>query len=413
MRLNESVTGFSTLEASKNAGVAGVRRRRTAGQFLPAGGAFLKFEHEANVSGGMRFRVGAYLGLATLGLTTLATRPVAATGGAHAPAVSTYDTRASSVVFAYRHGFSDAGSFNTFSYNANFTSTSGRLSAQFGIHYVNFLQQDADTRAHGVAGSGVAVLEFPVAGRFEDGVPKVAVAMHLGGVPTAYISGERNFLTVPFVLGFGVPLSPIRQLTFTPWYELAIAANVDTVVRPEGVTIDSTSVQIDPMTGTASLKPGAVQDALSKGVTVDLTVNVPMRVGLDAALHLGKSADLNLYGMFSTLGGAFSGESVKTVGASLVVRWDDIVPAVLPKPAVEEHESCESTERRFRACPNARFWLTPEQRGQATPDAAPAPAPTPPATPAPVGAPAPTAPPPATAPAPAPTPPGSSNFPAP
>ena len=168
----------------------------------------LKFQRAASVSGEMRFRVGASLGLATLGLTVLVAPPAAATGGAHAPAVSTYDTRASSVVFAYRHGFSEAGDFNTFSYNANFTSTSGRLSAQFGIHYVNFLQDGADARAHGVAGSGVAVLEFPVAGRFDDGVPKAAVALHLGGVPTAYISGERNFLTVPFVLGFGVPLSP-------------------------------------------------------------------------------------------------------------------------------------------------------------------------------------------------------------
>jgi hypothetical protein len=243
--------------------------------------------------------------------------------------------------------------------------------------------------------------------------------MHLGGVPTAYISGERNFLTVPFVLGFGLPLSPIKQLTFTPWYELAIAANVDTVVRPEGVTIDASSVQIDPATGTASLKPGAVQSALSKGVTVDLSVNVPMRVGLEGAIHMGKSVDLNLYGMFSTLGGAFSGENVKTVGASLVLRWDDIVPAVLPKPAVEEHESCEATERRFRACPNARFWLTPEQRGQAAP--APEPANTPPATPAPAAAPAtapataPAAPPAPPTAAPAPAPPGSSknNFPAP
>jgi hypothetical protein len=370
----------------------------------------------------MRFRVGAPLGLATLGLMTLVALPAGATGGAHAPAVSTYDTRASSVVLAYRHGFSDAGSFNTFSYNANFTSTSGRLSAQFGIHYVNFLQQDADARAHGVAGSGVAVLEFPVAGRFVDGVPKVAVALHLGGVPTAYISGERNFLTVPFVLGFGLPLSPVRQLTFTPWYELAVATNVDTVVRPEGVTIDASSVQVDPTTGTASLAPGAVQDALSKGVTVDLTVNVPMRLGLEAALHLGKSVDLNLYGMLSTLGGAFSGDSVTTVGASLVVRWDDVVPAVLPKPAVEEHESCETTERRFRACPNARFWLTPEQRGHATPAAAPtvpvpttpAPAPAPPPT-TPSAAPPPSAPPAPTAPAAptAPTGPASSSFPAP
>ncbi len=366
----------------------------------------------------MRFRVCAYVGLAAIGITTLASRPAAAKGGAHAPAVSTYDTRASSVVFAYRRGFGDVSSFNTFSYNANFTSTSGRLSAQFGIHYVNSLENGADTRAHGVAGSGVAVLVFPVAGRYLDGVPKAAFAMHLGGVPTAYISGERNFLTVPFALGFGFPLSPARFVTFTPWYELAISANVDTVVRPEGVTLDATSVQIDPRTGTASLKPGAVQNALSKGVTIDVTVNVPMRAGLETAFHLGKTVDLNLFGMFSTLGGAFSGDSVKTLGASLVVRWDDVVPAVLPKPEVQEHESCEATERRFRACPNARFWLTPEQRGQTAPSEAPAttPAPAPTAPPA-----SPTAAPtvaPATAPAPAPAPPagaspGSSSFPTP
>jgi hypothetical protein len=327
----------------------------------------------------MKSRVSAWLGLAAAVCGFGGVRPAGATAGTHAPAVSTYDTRASSVVFAYRHGFSSAGSFNTFSYNANFTSTTGRLSAQFGIHYVNFKQTDADAGAHGIAGSGVAVLEFPTS-RYDNGVPKTAFALHLGGVPTAYISGERNFLTLPFVLGFGFPLSPARMLTFTPWYELAFSANVDTVVKPEGVTIDASMVEVDPKTGMASLKPGAVQSALSKGVTIDVGVSVPMRVGLEAAVHLGKSADLNLYGMFSTLGGAFSGEAVKTVGASLVVRWDDIVPAVLPKSEIETQESCEATERRFRACPNSRFWLSPEQRGQA-----PAPA----STPGTLGAPAP------------------------
>ena len=338
----------------------------------------------------MRFRASAWLGLSAALSVFVLGRPAGATAGTHAPAVSTYDTRASSVVFGYRHGFSSAGSFNTFSYNANFTSTSGRLSAQFGIHYVNFKETDADTRAHGVAGSGVAVLEFPTS-RYDNGVPKTAFALHLGGVPTAYISGERNFLTLPFVLGFGFPLSPAKMLTFTPWYELAISANVDTVVRPEGVTLDASMVQVDPKTGTASLKPGAVQSALSKGVTIDVGVSVPMRVGLEAALHLGKNADLNFYGMFSTLGGAFSGESVKTLGASFVVRWDDIVPAVLPKSESDEHENCEATERRFRACPNSRFWLTPEQRGQApapmsAPSTPPAVAPIPAAAPAPAPA---------------------------
>jgi hypothetical protein len=369
----------------------------------------------------MRFRVQALLGMAAAVITTAAAGRASATAGTHAPSVSTYDTRASSVVFAYRHGFSDAGSFNTFSYNANFTSTSGRLSAQFGIHYVNFQEAGADTRAHGVAGSGVAVLEFPVAGRYDDGVPKAAFALHLGGVPTAYISGERNFLTVPFVLGFGFPISPSRFVTFTPWYELAFSANVDTIVRPEGVSIDTTDpsvVTIDPNTHMATLKQEAVQNALAKGVTVDVGVSVPMRFGLEATVHLGKTVDLNLYGMFSTLGGAFSGDSVKTVGASLLFRWDDVVPAVLPKPVVVEHESCEITERRFRACPSSHFWLTPEQRGQVpVPDSTPAPpaAPAPSLSPAPTEANVPTAPRPAPAPAAGPpTPPAGSSgtFPA-
>jgi hypothetical protein len=290
-------------------------------------------------------------------------------------------------VLGYRHGFSDAGSFNTFSYNANFTSTTGRLSAQFGIHYVNFKEREADARAHGVAGSGVAVLVFPVAGRYDNGVPKVGLALHLGGVPTAFISGKRNFLTLPFVLGFGVPLSPAPLLTLTPWYELALSTNLDTIVKPQDVEVDSTYVTIDPDTQTATLGPNAVEDALSKGVEIDIGLSVPMRVGLEASFHLGKTVDLNLYGMLSTLGGAFSGEHVETIGGALVIRWDDIVPAVLPKPAAELSESCEATERRFRACPNARHWLSPEQRGQQAPsEAAPA---TPPQTTPPLAAPPP------------------------
>jgi hypothetical protein len=359
-------------------------------------------------------------------------RTASATAGTHAPAVSTYDTRASSIVFGYRHGFSDAGSFNTFSYNANFTSTTGRLSAQFGIHYVNFLETDADARAHGVAGSGVAVLVFPVAGRYDNGVPKVGLAMHVGGVPTAFISGEQNFLTLPLALGFGVPMSPTNFLTFTPWYELALSVNLDTIVKPEGVTIDpATTVEPDPNNpGKFRLKDDAVRDALAQGVAIDVGVSVPMRIGLEASLHLGKSADLNLYAMLSTLGGAFSGDTVKTLGGALVIRWDDIVPTVLPKPENEVTDSCAATERRFRACPNARQWLSPEQRGQQAegnaapppatmPPVAPTPAPAapgamPPAPPPAAASPAPAAlPAPAASPAPAPSSPPQDSFPAP
>jgi hypothetical protein len=267
------------------------------------------------------------------------------------------------------------------------------------------------------------VLVFPVAGRYDNGVPQAALSLHLGGVPTAYISGERNFLTLPFVLGFGVPLSPAEFITLTPWYELAASVNVDTVVRPEGVTISDTDVIVNQQTGMVSLREGALNDALSQGVTIDVGVSVPMRVGLEASVHLGKTVDLNLYGALSTLGGAFSGDSVKTIGAAFVIRWDDIVPAVLPKPAVTEHESCEATERRFRACPISRQWLSPEQRGAALPPEPSTPPPnssTPPAIappkPAPAApAPAPEARPteaaPVAPPAPNPAVPGAGSFP--
>lgn len=409
--------------------VEGVKRATSIGPWFGLFDRYrlaLKGSPQPYVVAKMRIRLSVGLGVAVVIAVAAIGRPAAATAGTHPLSVSTFDTRASSIAFGYKHGFSGAGSFNTFSYNANFTSTTGRLSAQFGIHYVNFKEEGSVARAHGVAGSGVGVLVFPVAGRYENGVPKVALALSLGGVPTAYVSGERNFLTLPFVMGFGVPMSPVKFLTFTPWYELAASVNVDTIVRPEGVTISDADVVVNQQTGMVSLREGAVEDALAKGLTIDVGVSAPMRVGLEASAHLGKSVDFNVYAAFSTLGGAFSGDSVKTFGGALVVRWDDIVPAVLPQADVVPHETCDATERRFRACPISRQWLSPEQRGQtvsptATPEkdprlptsealpASPAPAPVT-ATPAPPAAETPPAPAPTAVPAPTP---GAGSFPTP
>ena len=150
------------------------------------------------------------------------------------------------VVLAYRHGSSDAGGFNTFSYNANFTNTTGKLSAQFGIHYVNFASKQNDATAHGVGASGVAVFVFPVAGRYPDGVPKAAFAFDVGVIPTVYVSSERNYLTLPLAIGFGVPLSPARAVTFTPWFEIAPSANLDTVFRPAQISVDPGDITVTP-----------------------------------------------------------------------------------------------------------------------------------------------------------------------
>jgi hypothetical protein len=344
-------------------------------------------------------RIRLISGALIAGLVTLFSHTARALPGTHAPSISTYDTRASSIVFAYRHGESSAGPFNTFSYNANFSSTTGKLSAQFGLHYVNYAPTNGDSKAHGIGASGVGVFVFPVSGRYDDGVPKAAISFDLGLVPTAYVSGQRNFMTLPFVLGFGVPLSPVRQLTITPWFEIAPSVNLDTVFHTADINVDPNSVVYDPATGKATIAQSALESAVQKGVSVDFSLSVPMRSGIDFAAHLSQSVDFDLYSSVSTLGGGFSGDSVLTIGGGLVIRWDDIVSAVLPVDRRLDREGCDAIEGRFRSCPNSRHWLSPEQRARSPQDAAPAtPTPTSPAATPPVPNVAPPAPLPATPP---------------
>lgn len=286
--------------------------------------------------------------------------------GTHAPAISTYDSRASSVVLAYRHTSSDAGPINTFSYNANFSNTTGILSAQFGIHYVNFAAKANDSTAHGVGASGVALFVLPVAARWDDGVPKAAVAFDIGSVPTVYVSGQRQYVTLPLVLGFGVPLSPAKAITLTPWFEASLSANLDTVFKTTDITVDPSWVTYtpNPQTNTVDvqLKEGAVEAAVKKGVSIDSGFYVPMRAGFEADIHVSQSVDFSLYSSIATLGGGFGGTSAFTLGAGLAYRWDSIVPAVLPVERRLEREDCVAVEARFRSCPASQQWLSPEQR---------------------------------------------------
>jgi hypothetical protein len=181
---------------------------------------------------------------------------------------------------------------------------------------------------------------------------------------------------------------------------------------------------------TINFDANTVNEIVSQGVTVEVSASVPMRAGLDVALHMGDSMDFTLYGGLTTFGSAFSGTMVGIVGGSLVWRWDDIVPAVLPPEKRLLRENCEDVEARFRTCPASRSWMKPEQidaerleaekaRQAEEQKAAPAPATTPPAAapaPAPTASgspaptPAPTAPPPA-APAPAPAAPAPAPLP--
>ena len=98
----------------------------------------------------------------------------AARPGTHPVVVSTWDARASSVVLGYRHGSFDGGGLNEVSYHANFSSTGGKLSSQFGLYYLNTSYDADEPTAHGLSGSATAVFNLPVARRFDNGLPLAA-----------------------------------------------------------------------------------------------------------------------------------------------------------------------------------------------------------------------------------------------
>ncbi|MGC4090656.1 MAG: hypothetical protein QM756_22840 [Polyangiaceae bacterium] len=363
------------------------------------------------------------VGALTLAAGVTLSGNAAARPGTHPITVSTWDARASSVALEYRRGLLDGGGMDVVSYHANFSSTGGRLSSQFGLFYLNFSEAARPT-TYGLAGSATALFNLPVTSRFENGLPRAAIALYFGSVPTALISGERNYLSVPFVFGFGVPLSPAKAITITPWFELSPSVNLDTVIHPYDLSNENPADYYDPQTGTLkTITSEDVEKIVSKSVDLEFGFAVGARGGIDLALHASDYFDFTVNATMSSVGTAFSGTRVVYLGGGVVWRWDDIVPAVLPPEKRLLNESCEDVEARFRTCSRSREWRSPEQlpkfgpaqlKAPATPTANTAPAAAKPAAPAPAAvapAPAPAAQPPAPA-APQASPAPSGGFPA-
>jgi hypothetical protein len=235
----------------------------------------------------------------------------------HAPAVSTWDPRASSVVFAFGRALSGDGSFTFTSYNANFSSTNGVLSAQFGVHYTTFEQTDDAPTARGVSAGGVALISLPLSSRFDNGVPGSAFAFYIGGVPTAMFSGQLNFVSVPLVLGVGLPFSPSEYVTFRPWIELSPGLNFDT--RIQEISTDE-AIQ-SAMDGTLTREE--VESLVEQGLNIQRQTTLGKRAGLSFALHLGERVDFDVNMM---LGAGHAG--ALSLGAGLVLRWDAMVHAL-------------------------------------------------------------------------------------
>lgn len=297
----------------------------------------------------------------TLGLASAlaSVRAAEARPNTHAPAISTWDPRASSVVLGMHGAVSGSGGFSVASYNANFSSTSGILSAQFGAHYLTYRDFDDAPTARGFAASGVALFVLPLADRFENGVPGSAFAFYLGGVPTALISGELNFISVPLVMGLALPFSPAPSVTFTPWVELSPGLNFDTRIQAIS-TADAIEAASD-----GSLTRDEVEALVEQGLRIDRETTVGKRGGLSFALHLGQRVDANLQLM---LGAGHAG--ALGFGGSLVVRWDAMVPGVLRDSERLEDASCEAVAARHAAC-QARLPAAPSPRPAATKPARP------------------------------------------
>ncbi|MEO8184109.1 MAG: hypothetical protein ABI895_35260, partial [Deltaproteobacteria bacterium] len=282
----------------------------------------------------------------------LSSAPAFARPNTHAPAISTWDARASSVMLGYGSSLGGAGEFTRLSYSANFSSTSGLLSAQFGVHYLSYRDHDDSVLARGVSAGGVALFNFPLAERFGNGVPRSSFDFYVGGVPTALISGQLNFISVPLVIGVGVPVSPTPWLSIEPWAELSPGLNFDT--RIEAVST-ATAIQ-SAMDGT--LTRAEVEDLVEEGLKITQETTLGKRAGVSLTAHLGERVDL---GLSLALGAGHTGSA--SLGAGLVVRWDAMVPGV--RRATEP--VAEDTELERPVPPVCMAWQTGLRRCVATP----------------------------------------------
>jgi len=285
---------------------------------------------------------------------------VAAREGTHPLVVSSWDTRASSILLHYRHGFLSGGGIDIVSAAGSFASTSGKFSAQFGLHYLSFADASEDPTLHGVSASAVGVLALPVLPRYDDGLPHAAVAFYVGSAPTGLFSGRRNDFSVPLLLGAGAPLSPARVVSITPWLELSPGMSLDTRIRAIELSAEDPEQYVDPVTGQVRLDEDDVERILSNAVDLESSFAVGFRAGVDLALHATSVTDVNAMAAVSSVGSAFRGKAVVYAGGGFTFRWDAIVPAVLPADRRLRRERCENIEERFRSCQSSRGWFDGE-----------------------------------------------------
>ena len=234
--------------------------------------------------------------------------------------VSSFDTRASSVVLSLHQAFAPDAQAVFASYNANFTNTSGRLSAQFGIHYMH--QEETDENPlNGIAGSGIALYAHPIGARNELGMPTTAFAIYAGGAPYVIVGRADGGISVPVIAGMAFPLTPSPTVSLVPFGEGFFAA--DLTAGPSAVTLTFD----EPVTET-ELDEAEVQNLIDDSIEYNFDTSYGWRAGLHIRLRVNDDTDLNLRAGAGSMGVASGEEIALMAGAMVVFRWDRVVPSI-------------------------------------------------------------------------------------
>jgi hypothetical protein len=260
--------------------------------------------------------VGAALRLAVAMAFAAVATPAVALVGTHGPSITSFDTRASSVALSLGHLRYGKDSLSVATYNTAFSSTTGRLSSQFGAHALLLSESGVGV---GFAAGAVTMYAVSVGERFANGVPKGATRIYGGVVPTAILGTIGGRVWVPVVLGVARSWSPKPWLTITGFAEAAPGLDFNAVVEPTAIDTATKSGDV--------LSEEQLRELFDKAVTWDIGFGFGWRGGVDVNAHAGDTLDIGL-----RFGAGNVGDKVAWSGRlTFTMRWDDIVPGVLPK----------------------------------------------------------------------------------
>ena len=287
--------------------------------------------------------------------------------GTHGRAISTWDTTRSTLSPSYHRGFIlEGGSANQVAYNATFTSTTGKLSAQFSVQYMNLSPDELPWTLHGGGVSAAVLYGIPMGERYSNGLPRAALSFFGGIVPAIQTNGTHSFTTFPVVFGLGFEFSPIRLISITPWMEGAVSFNLDTVFRynafqdriSEG-SIEDVQIEYGPdgQIVNVSVQNGVVDDLIDEVIQYDTSLAFRIRGGLTVSVNLGDRMDFQVNGTVAQMGNDFDAPPTICIGGAFVFAWDDAPLLILPEEKRAETLSCGAAGARYRNCGQYRALL--------------------------------------------------------